>query len=408
MKLLAETAKLPPDRLTRLTRLRKLVSQETAVIAVELLELRHRARAKFRDAGRMLFTREGLEQSTGEAISQYRASRFPSGVDILDACCGIGGDAVSLAESGRVLAIDANPGAAVCAAWNTGLSSYFRSGRSAESLKIGGRGGVICGDVTKLNLGRLRRNGIKAAFFDPSRRANSASSGRRRVLSGEDYSPPLSYLKDLRAYFPDLCVKVSPTIDDAALTIAGCKTEFLSDRGECKEAALWFGQPGDSLEVPKSITPVQSSYFATVLRPDHPAAALTPFPCPPPGISEPLAWLYEPDPAVIRAHLVPQAASILNASYIDPQIPYLTSDSYTSTPFCTAYRTLEWMPFHLKSLLSRIRRLGRPVYAVKRRVVDVEPESLMKSFAQIVGKRPIVIVLTRQNHRTIAILCEMP
>src|SRR5689334_1647968 len=77
--LLAEAALLPSDRLTRLSRLRKRISVAKASAAVELLELRRRAHAKFADAASLFFTAEGLEQSTGEAIARYRASRFPLG-----------------------------------------------------------------------------------------------------------------------------------------------------------------------------------------------------------------------------------------------------------------------------------------------------------------------------------------
>src|SRR5437016_5312921 len=99
-QLLTEAAALPPDRLTRLSRLRRRYPADMAAAAVELLELRRRARTKFTRAQAMWFTPEGLEQSTGETVAQYRAARFPAGMPVLDACCGIGGDAVALAARG--------------------------------------------------------------------------------------------------------------------------------------------------------------------------------------------------------------------------------------------------------------------------------------------------------------------
>ena len=95
---LAKAKLLPADRLTRLTRLRRDYATPIAAGIVELLELRQRARAKFAHAARMFFTPEGLEQATGEAIAAYRASRFPVNIAVVDACCGIGSDALALGK----------------------------------------------------------------------------------------------------------------------------------------------------------------------------------------------------------------------------------------------------------------------------------------------------------------------
>src|SRR6266513_802673 len=107
--LLAETATLPPDELTRISHLRKSHPPDQVAAAVDLLDLRVRARAKFSRAGEMFFTREGLEQSSSEAVANWRAARFPDGASVVDLCCGIGGDAVALAIRGDVFCFDISP-----------------------------------------------------------------------------------------------------------------------------------------------------------------------------------------------------------------------------------------------------------------------------------------------------------
>ncbi|HZP85011.1 MAG TPA: hypothetical protein VFB21_25460 [Chthonomonadaceae bacterium] len=390
--LLTEAARLPSDRLTRLARLRRRVPAEIASAAVELLELRARARRKFAQADSLFLTPEGLEQSTGEAIARYRAARFPTDVPILDACCGIGGDALTLAERAPVLAVDRNPAAAVCARANAALCAP-----TSHPLS------TLCADVMTLDLARLRRAGFGAAFFDPSRRADRPTGGRHRARAAEDYAPPLSWLETLRSHFPALAVKVSPALDDAELQRYDARVEFLSDQGECKEAVLWFGPLAEAL--PES---EPSGYCATVLRPAAPPATLAPFPCEPPPLSEPRAWLYEPDPAVIRAHLVPQIARLLHAALLDPQIAYLTADAVTPTPFATAYRVLDWLPYNLKRVQARLRALGRQVAAIKRRGVPLEPESLRPRLTGTgqAADPPAVVVLTRCREKPVAILCE--
>ncbi len=395
--LLDEAARLPADRLTRLTRLRRRYPYpaDLAAAAVELLELRRRARAKFAQADRMFFTGEGLEQSTGEVIAHYRAGRFPAGEAVLDACCGIGGDALALAERGPVLAVDRVPAAAVCTRAN------------AEALDLPHPVFALCSDVTTLDLARLRAGGIRAAFFDPSRRTEDRVGQRRRARAAEAYTPPLSWSEALRAHFPSLAVKVSPAIEDAALRPYPARVEFLSDRGECKEAVLWFGPLTEALpETPARHTEGEA-YCATVLRPGSPPVTLAPFPCDPPLLSAPRAWLYEPDPAVLRAHLVPQVAALLSAAQLDSQIAYLTADALTASPFAAAYRVLDWMPFNLKHMQSRLKSLGRYVAAIKKRGVPLEPEDLRKRLTGAeAGGTPAVVVLTRRQEKPIALLCE--
>lgn len=393
--LLCAAAQLPSDPLTRLTRLRRLCTPERASAAVELLELRRRAKVKFTRADQMFFTPEGLEQSTGEAIARYRAARFPFATPILDVCCGIGGDALALAARAPVLAVDADP-AAACTLINTRQLAPIAPVR------------VVCADSTHLDLQRLRAAGIGAAFFDPSRRTGGRDGSRRRVRASEDYSPPLSWLETLCAHFPAVAVKVSPAIEDAELHRYGGAVEFLSDRGECKEAVLWLGELSATLPLGPGWHTPPNLACATVLRPGELPATLAPFTREPAPISTPQSWLYEPDPAVIRAHLVAVLAHFIEAAQLDPIIAYLTSDEAIETPFATGYRVLDWLPFQLKNVQARCRALGRNVVAIKRRGVPLEPEELRKRLTGTgqPGDPPVVIVLCRVGGKPAALLCE--
>src|SRR5436309_764727 len=85
----AATLSASGNLLECLTRLRREFPAPLASASVEMVELRKRAARKFPKANRMLFTRDGLEQSTGETIARWRAAFFPAGATILDLCCGI-------------------------------------------------------------------------------------------------------------------------------------------------------------------------------------------------------------------------------------------------------------------------------------------------------------------------------
>lgn len=398
--LLAAAEQMPADPLQRVTALRRRTTPERAAAIAAQWEFRHRARGRFPQADRLFFTQEGLEQATAASVALYRATRFAEGVPVLDACCGIGGDAGALAGRAPVLAVDLNPAAALCAQANAAVLGAVYPVHA------------LCADVTALDLGRLAARGISAAQFDPSRRADRADGSRRRVRDASDYAPPLEFLTALHAHFPALCVKVSPVLDDDTLQRFGSRVEFISERGECKEAALWFGAPAESL--PNALgaggAPGDDRYLATLLRPGRPPATLVPsVGAWSPGLSAPLGWLLEPDPAVIRAHLVPEVAEQTGAEQITPGIAYLTAEAPAPTPFATAYPILDWLPYQEKAVRARLRQLGRRVEVVKKRDVALEPEQVRKTLLdKDRSVPPCVLILTRYQEKIIALICDFP
>lgn len=394
--LLKAAEKLPQDRLTRVTRLRKNFPAELANAAVELLELRSRGRTRFANAGEMLFTRVGVEQATGDRIAKYRASRFPRNTGILDACCGIGGDAVHLARRGMVLAVDSDLASSVAASHNAALCSPSFPVRT------------VCADVLALDLARLYRGGFRAAFLDPSRRRNSTNSTAYRAKDSEEYSPPLSWLDTLRGVFPFVCAKVAPVIDDDALKRYKCAVEFVSDRGECKEALLWCGDFEGAQPVHGVLRSANEEYYsAAVIDSSGATATLQPESCAQLAVGPPAAWIYEPDAAVVRAHLTPVLGASLSAALLDLRSYYLTLDAEVQTPFASRYRLIEVMPLRPDDVQRRCMVLGRRVTAIKTRWTQVAPEDLLKRIPGAPkGADPVVIIVVRIRERMMALLCE--
>ena len=436
-----ELRRTPPDFLTRLQFARRHLPAELAALVVTQIERRERGARKFAMAKQMFFTAEGLEQATGEAIANYRASCFPDGVPIFDACCGVGGDALALAKRGRVFAVDADFETALCARINTTLCL------PPESRPVS----VLCADVTKLDLARLAASGIEAAFFDPSRRGGRQNQNRHRVRSAEDYAPPLAFTNELRRYFSFVAVKVSPAIDDETLfSYPDAAIEFISQNGECKECLLWFEaltpQPplpslgeGESMpllanslsqtwkreEASRDLfSPLsqnwergaggvrasgERAYTAIVLRSEAPPAVLRPFDCEPLLTDGPRDWLIEPDSAVIRAHLLAQIGGEFGAALLDRRFAYLTADRFAPTPFATGYRIIEALPYHLKNVQARLLTLKRRVTAIKKRGVEIDPADLRK---RLPGDKnsadTAILILTRQGEKITALICEPP
>ncbi|MEU9441193.1 methyltransferase domain-containing protein [Streptomyces sp. NPDC048304] len=350
----------PADELAVATRLRRDHPAALVSAALGQARLRQRAAAKFgaADAGRMFFTPNGVEQSTRTSVAAYRAERLKNlGVtSVADLCCGIGGDAIAFARAGiRVLAVDRDPLTAATARAN------------AEALGLGELIEVREADVTRVETG-----GYDAVFVDPARRG-----GRGRVFDPEAYSPPLSWAIEAARTAPRAALKVAPGIPHEAVP-ADAEAEWVSDGGDVKEAVLWFGtEPG---AVRATLLPGPRTLRGTGL--------------PDPGVRPVGRYLYEPDGAVIRAHLVAEVAEQLDGGLIDPTIAYVTADAPRPTPYASAYEITDHLPFNVKKLKALLRERGVGTLTVKKRGSAVEPEELRRK-VKPQGPNAATVFLTR-------------
>jgi hypothetical protein len=125
------------------------------------------------------------------------------------------------------------------------------------------------------------------------------------------------------------------------------------------------------------------------------------------ALAPPSAYLYEPDPAILRARLVATLAEQLGAAQLDPQIAYLTADQAIATPFARCWRVLEWLPFSLKRLRARLRALDAGAVTVKKRGSPLDADALARQLSGA-GARPLVVVLTQAQGKPVALICEGP
>ncbi|MDR1449754.1 MAG: class I SAM-dependent methyltransferase [Propionibacteriaceae bacterium] len=94
----------------------------------------------------------------------------------------------------------------------------------------------------------------------------------------------------------------------------------------------------------------------------------------PPPLPGPLAaYLWEPDPAVIRADAVGALARLLGARPLADQIAYLTGGRAALTPYATAFEVLGRLPFSDKAVRAWIRQQGIAALEVKTRGLGLDP-----------------------------------
>lgn len=173
-------------------------------------------------------------------------------------------------------------------------------------------------------------------------------------------------------------IKIAPGIPHEAVP-AEAEAEWISDQGDVKEAVLWFGTAPGSVR-------------ATLLP--GPRGLHTADPLPDPQAGPVGRWLYEPDGAVIRAHLVAEVAGQLDGRLIDPTIAYITADELRATPYATAYEITDVLPFGLKKLKALLRERGVGILTVKKRGSAIEPEELRKK-VKPQGPNSATVFLTR-------------
>jgi hypothetical protein len=366
------------DFLRDFTHLSRLFPPDLARAALETAILRGEAAGKFRYADKMYFTREALEQATPWEVSTYRVTRFRSFERLADLGCSIGGDSLVMGEMAETFAIDRD------------ILRLEMAAANSRALNLDGNIAVIQADLmAPLPFSRRARLGL---FFDPARRAM-----RGRIKSVKDYLPPLAIVHDWLTHHPAIGVKISPAVNLHELRSFDAEIEFISLGGELKEATLWFGP----LKTAKRRATILPGAYTLAEHDSMPAEKSTANGLP---IDEPRAFLFEPDPAVMRAGLVEKLGNDLGAVQLDADIAYLTSDRQVATPFARDWRVEDWMPFSLKRLRSVLRERGVGRVVVKKRGSPIQPEYLIRAL-RLAGEEERVLFLTHLRGRPIAIIC---
>lgn len=364
------------DFLQHLQTLERRFPLELARSALEMAILRKEALRKFAKAESLYFTRQALEQASSEPVAAYRAARYRSFRQVIDLGCSVGMDTLALAAWGHAIGLDRDP------------LRLSMAQANAQALGLSQQAAFLQADLVHplpFRFSFASPTERPALFFDPARRSQGG-----RIFSVEDYSPPLSSILEWLAGFPAAGVKISPGVRLEQLQGYDAEVEFISLHGELKEAVLWFG-------------PLKSAVRrATVLPGPHSmvrgnAESL--------ALGLPKAFLYEPDPSILRAGLVADLGASLDAVQLDPDIAYLASDRRLETPFARSWAVRDWFPFTLKRLRAYLRERGIGQVVIKKRGSPLEPERLQQEL-RLQGEGQAVIFLTHLRGRPIVIIGE--
>jgi hypothetical protein len=355
------------NELSLQTQLRREYPDRLVRGAFSLCELRRKAAGKFSRAAEMWFDRRGLEQATSEAVARHKARRFEGAT--YDLCCGIGGDTLALGERGAVTAIDLNPIACLRTQWN------------ADACGVLPHVDVRCVDATNVEVGEA------LVHIDPDRRARAAG----RAVRVEDYVPGLEFLQNATRSFRGGAIKLSPAANFGG-KFSDVEIELVSLAGECKEATIWFGELRGNEPWRATVLPSGESLAGEPL--DY-AAAVSPL----------LGFVYDPDPAVVRAGLVDAAAEWLGLSRLDGAEEYLTGSGRVVSVFVKAFEIVADLPNNPGDIRAYFRTADFGQVEIKCRHIPIDAEQVRRRLP-LGGSQPAVLIFARVSGRSRALVCR--
>lgn len=297
------------------------VGPTAVAAALSLAEARQRAVAKFGKVAEELWADvDGVQMASTLMAARHKAERFAVSADerggVADLCCGVGADAMAMAERlgrDRVVAVDLDPVRAAMTARNAGCRAITGDAVVEARRWAGewGRGGLF--------------------HLDPARR--ETLSGRRLHGLDELLPGPVAW-REIMSVMAGGCIKLAPGTDAEDLDRVGLPTpciapreaalEYVSEQGSLTQALLWVGTLA-------ACGGTAGTHVATRL-PE--GLSLAGQPRWPEGHALRTAerralgrYLLAPDPAIERARLLPLLGALLKAELWHPAVGLFTADS---------------------------------------------------------------------------------
>ena len=339
--------------------------------ALAQASLRRLAAERYGITEPLLWTRDGLEQATRPEVAAHRAAQLAraGARRVLDLTAGLGSDTRAMLAAGlQVTAIERDP-------------------VIAELLRANAPGAdILCADAMDVVEGLVRRlDPHDVVFVDPARRSPDAArqaSGRANPeRDPERWSPRWSQIMAIG--HPRVAAKTAPGFEPPA----GWTAEWISVHRTVVECftTSWPIAPGRS-----RATVLDGSGAHTLT-----AGAVSD------EIAPVGAWLFEPDPAVVRAQAI-DALRSHGLRRIDATGVWLTADDAApdaARAFVRGFRLVAELTGSSAQQRRHLDDLGIDRLTVKSRDVHIAPETALRELRRREGVGH-VLILARVNGRT--------
>ncbi|NTV05614.1 MAG: hypothetical protein HGA59_03790 [Chlorobiaceae bacterium] len=315
----------------------------------------------------LLYTPLALEQSSGERTAAYKAS-FMSSKRVIDLSGGLCVDAMFLAGVFQeVVYCERDP--LLCAVVE-------------HNLKVSGIANVQVknGDSISL-LAEYPDDFFDWIFVDPARREEG-----RRSIALQAASPDVVTSHDLLLrHAQRVCIKASPALEISGLKklLPALQTiAVISVDRECKEILLLLERsfPADGPVQVKAVCLNADSEEITEVaggNGDTPRVVGT-------AVKE---YLYEPDPAIIKARLSPVLAKDFGLEFVNKSVDYLTADWQIEAFPGRTFRVVECVPYKPKSFRTFLQKNSITGASIQRRDFPLSAEELRKKYRLLESER---------------------
>ena len=355
------------------SRLRSELSPARAHLVIEQIELRRRARKKFRLTDSMFFTPSGLQQSTDQWVACHKAVRFASQPRVVDLCCGLGGDLMALAQNSSTVGVELSAELAVLARAN---------GRVVHTKPTE----IIQEDATRVDL-----SSFDAWHADPDRRTDG-----RRATRLERYVPGIDFMQRLLESCLPGAIKLAPATAVPPVWEAQAELEWISRGGDCRQQVAWFGELARHVGQRTASRVLDNGAVHSVTG----------------TANEPLSvahelgrYIFEPDPAVLAARMTGQLAARHQLQAVAPSVAYLTGDRHLEDMLVTSFEITDVMPFDRRRLKAILRERHVGQLEVKKRGVQDDPARVARQL-RVDGEQSATLLLMPKRGSTVAVLAK--
>lgn len=348
-----------PLSAAQLQRLRTRFGRERAEWLVAAAALEKPAALKL-GVGGLLVTDRGLQQASDSQTAGYKASQFPCGEAVVDLCCGVGGDAMALANRGPVIALDRDPMLCRFAAHN-----LTKAAAPAAA--------VVCAPAERWTLPQRAW-----VHIDPDRRPAD-----RRVADPHHSEPPVEVIEAIFARSAGGAVKLSPAAEVPCRWATEGAREWISRSGSCRQQVVWFGTgPAVGTRTATTLGRDGRPHSLRVVGEEISAAVA-------PAIA-PAAWIFDFDPAVRAAGLSQTLANRLELGCLGGPAGFFTAatlpeEAVAPVALYQSFRVLWHGPVDQKKLRRLLAEWDVGVLEIKIRGVDLVAETLRR---RLLKKRP--------------------
>jgi len=376
------------DSLQANTRLRKEFPEALPAHisqAITQSVLRHKLSNRWNiDTSKFLLTEDGINQATRPTVAKWRAAliveKFGQATRVLDLTCGLGFDALAMAQAGlSVHAIERDPL----------IADFARHNLRETSVTI------ETADSTTADLDEF-----DLIFVDPMRRdpesARKIDGSTQRIFNPENWSPTWGFINSIAELKQVIC-KVAPGIDDKY--ISDWNTIWVSDQGDLVEAMTLSN--GSGL---RSAVLLQDGAIATF---DGDAV---------PELKADGQFLVVPNSAITRAGAIASISNAVCGGLVNPHIGWITSDESSLVDGMNKdlpvpgdfYQIIGRTKADPKSISQVIREISASAITITTRGLQIDVEKVRKQISPKLQRSApeLVVALYRDDSGNKALICR--